>query len=84
MRGRVVPEPPLRGGHGTQRRRASSRVAPTEAGMDSRPRLHGGRLCAGETEGGMGPRMREDTGGGDFTPILTFPPEGGREREEGE
>ena len=27
--------------------------------MDSRPRLHGGRLCVGIT-GGMGPRIRED------------------------
>ena len=29
----------------------------------------------------MGPRIREDTRG--CTPILTFPPEGGRERGEG-
>ena len=39
-------------------------------GMGSRPRLHGGRLCAGTTEAGgigMGPRIREDTGG--CTPI---------------
>ena len=27
----------------------------------------------------MGPRIREDTGGGVFTPILTFPRQGGRE-----
>ena len=32
--------------------------------------------------GGMGPRMREDKGGV-FTPILTFPPQGGREGKEG-
>ena len=46
--------------------------APTEKGlsvggvgkMDSRPRLHGGRLFAGKTEGGMGPRIREDKGRG--------------------
>ena len=30
----------------------------------------------------MGPRMREDKGGV-FTPILTFPPQGGREGKEG-
>ena len=30
----------------------------------------------------MGPRMREDKGGA-FTPILTFPPQGGREGKEG-
>ena len=38
--------------------------------MGPRPRLHGGRLFA-RTTGGC-------------TPILTFPPEGGRERGEGE
>ena len=32
--------------------------------------------------GKMGPRMREDKGGV-FTPILTFPPQGGREGKEG-
>ena len=30
----------------------------------------------------MGPRMREDKGGV-FTPILTFPPQGGRDGREG-
>ena len=30
----------------------------------------------------MGPRMREDKGGV-FTPVLTFPPQGGREGKEG-
>ena len=30
----------------------------------------------------MGPRMREDKGGV-FTPILTFPPQGGRDGEGG-
>ena len=30
----------------------------------------------------MGPRMREDKGGA-FTPILTFPPQEGREGKEG-
>ena len=36
--------------------------------------------------GGMDPRMREDNGGGMggvCTPILTFPPEGGREGRDG-
>ena len=34
----------------------------------------------GAWERGMGPRMREDTGGGEVcTPILTFPHQGGRE-----
>ena len=32
----------------------------------------------------MGPRIREDTGWGVFTPILTFPPQGGRELGEGD
>ena len=32
--------------------------------------------------GKMGPRMREDKGGV-FTPVLTFPPQGGREGKEG-
>ena len=32
-------------------------------GMGSRRRLHGGRLFAGTTEGGMGPRIREDNEG---------------------
>ena len=32
-------------------------------GMGSRPRFHGGRLFAGTTEGGMGPRIREDNEG---------------------
>ena len=31
--------------------------------MDSGSRLHEGRLFAGKTEGGMGPRIREDKGG---------------------
>ena len=31
--------------------------------MDSRPRLYGGGRFAGKTEGGMGPRMREDNEG---------------------
>ena len=31
--------------------------------MGSRPRLHGGRLSTGATEGGMGPRIREDNEG---------------------
>ena len=40
-RGRAVPEPPLPEGR--------------EVGMDSRPRLHGGRLSAGKTDGGGDP-----------------------------
>ena len=59
-------------------------------------RTRGGRLCAGKVGRattrvaptgrgrgrGMGPRLREDTEGGmGFTPILTFPPEGGRDGE---
>ena len=48
-------------------------------GMGSRPCLHGGRLCAGIHEG-ICPRVREDTGGEDFTPILAFPPQGGRNK----
>ena len=43
----------------------------------------GGFVFAG---GGMDPRMREDNGGGMggvCTPILTFPPEGGREGRDG-
>ena len=54
----AVREPLLRGWHGTQLRRATTRVAPTGAGMDwgmgSRPRLHEGRLFAGTTEAGAG------------------------------
>ena len=42
-RGRAVPEPPLPEGR--------------EVRMDSRPRLHGGRLSAGKTDGGE--RIRE-------------------------
>ena len=48
----------------------------------------GGSRPVSTREGmGMGPRMREDTGGGGYswgtlegiTPILTFPPQGGRD-----
>ena len=41
--------------------------------MDSRPRLYGGGRFAGKTEGGMGPRMREDNEGkGSEIPRLRF------------
>ena len=54
------------------------------------PREDGGGFYAGVREGkdgspppsSRGQAIREDTGG--CTPILTFPPEGGRERGEGE
>ena len=36
--------------------------------MDSR--LRGGRLFAGKTEGGMGPRIREDNEGKGWVPAL--------------
>ena len=60
------------------------------AGMDSRPRFHGGRLSAGATEvgarghvggGGRGwvPACARTREGEAFTPILAFPPQGGRE-----
>ena len=58
-------------------------------GMEGRWRPYGAtRLFAGPRNGTwgrggkMGPRMREDKGGV-FTPILTFPPQGGREGEGG-
>ena len=47
--------------------------------MGSRPRLDGGRLCAGITERGMGPRIREDNWGDGFpSPSFT---EAGSARE---
>ena len=36
-------------------------------------RLYGGGLCAGRTGTGMGPRIREDTGGGGFAHAGTHP-----------
>ena len=39
-------------------------------GDDSRPRLYGGRLYTGTTEGGMGPRIREDNEGKGWVPAL--------------
>ena len=41
--------------------------------MDFRRCLYGGRLCVGTTEGGMGPRIREDNEGkGNNIPRLRF------------
>ena len=61
----------------------------TRAWVSACARTRGGRLHPhpslpplkgeGKREG-MGPRIREDTGGEDFTPILAFPPQGGREK----
>ena len=54
------------GGEGQQDSWASLRCARndmTGGGWVPVPVCTGGRLCAGTTEGGMGPRIREDNGG---------------------
>ena len=68
-RGKAVRELPLRGNHRTRRRRATTRVAPTGAGMGPRMREddEAGRQAApmpGVQDYVMGPRMREDDGRG--------------------
>ena len=51
-------------------------------GMVPRLCLHEVRLCAGIHEG-MGPRVREDTGGGRLHPHPSLPPSRGKEKERG-
>ena len=53
-------------------------------GVESCLRLYGGGLCVGRTGTGMGPRMREDNGGGEFLLASSRGAGSAREDEDGD